>query len=363
MNRRTFLASTAAVSTLAATAARPALAAESAPAPAAKRPGKLPPGAWTIAVLPDTQYLTKMHPDEFVRQTKWVVANREERTILFVLHEGDITDRNSHPEWMAARTAMNVLRDAALPFVMVQGNHDFGDWGMSNTRRSHFSDYFIRDDCFGSVKQGFFEVGRMDNTYRTFATPWGPFLIVALEFAPRDEAVEWASKIVADFPDHHAVLLTHSYLYHDSTRYDHAAKADQQTWANRSYTLSGVSSTNDGEQLWQKLVAKHPNFLFTTNGHVLRNGTGHLVSQGAQGNEVHQFLVNYQKGVTPNRGASGGAYLRLMTFLPDKKTIQISAYSPVFDQWLEEPDHTFTVTVGPRQLAAPKPAKKAAATG
>ncbi|MES2697779.1 MAG: metallophosphoesterase [Verrucomicrobiota bacterium] len=357
MNRRTFLTSTAAVSTLAAAATQRTVGAET--APAAKRPAtKVPAGAWTIAVLPDTQYLSRVHPDEFLRQTTWVVANRVERNILFALHEGDITDRNSHPEWMAARTAMNVLRDANLPFVMVQGNHDFGDWGMSNTRRSHFSDYFIRDDCFGSVKQGFFEVGKMDNTYRTFATPWGPFLIVALEFGPRDEVVEWATKIVAEFPDHHAVLLTHSYLYYDSTRYDYAAKADKQTWSNRSYAMSGVSSMNDGEQMWQKLVSKHPNFLFTLNGHVLRNGTGYLVSKGQAGNDVHQLLVNYQKGVTPNRGASGGAYLRLMTFFPDKKTVEVSAYSPVFDQWLEEPDHKFTMEIGPRMLGAAKPATK-----
>lgn len=350
MNRRTFLASTAAVSALAA-ASRDATAQ---PARKAARPSRATPaGAWTIAVLPDTQYMTRVHPEDFLRQTKWIAAHRAERNILFVLHEGDITDRNSHPEWMAARTAMNVLRDAEVPFVIVQGNHDNGDWGTSNSRRSHFSDYFIRDDCYGSVKQGFFEVGKMDNTWRTFATPWGPFLIVALEFGPRDEVVDWAAKIVAQNPDHHAVLLTHSYLYHDSTRYDFAAKGTQQTWSNRSYAMSSATTMNDGEQLWKKLVAPHANFLFTTNGHVLRNGTGYLVSKGAHGNAVHQLLVNYQKGVEPQRSASGGgAFLRLMTFLPDKKTVQVSAYSPVLDQWLAEPDHAFTFEVGPRMLAA-----------
>jgi hypothetical protein len=51
-------------------------------------PFDAPAGTWTLAVLPDTQYYSQKYPDVFVRQTEWIVANRERHRIRFVAHEG-----------------------------------------------------------------------------------------------------------------------------------------------------------------------------------------------------------------------------------------------------------------------------------
>jgi len=78
---------------------------------------------------------------------------------------------------------------------------------------------------------------------------------------------------------------------------------------------------------------------------VLNNGTGYLVSTGEAGQHVHQILANYQTGVIPDRESGGGGFLRLMHFLPDRKTVDVRTYSPWLDQWLTESDQQFTISV------------------
>lgn len=301
-------------------------------------------GAWTVAVLPDTQMYSLAHPEVFMRQTEWLARNKQTQNILFVLHEGDIVNNNTHPEWMNARRAIDVLLHAGLPYVLAPGNHDMGDGGSANTRRSHFSDYFSRYDLRLAKASGTFEPGRIDNHWQSFDTPWGPFLVVSLEFGPRDAAVDWAATVVQAHPDHRVLLLTHAYLYSDGTRYDWAAKGDSQRWNPHSYGIAGQEGgVNDGEQLWQKLVRPHPNLVMTLNGHVLNSGTAHLCSTREGGPAVHQVLANYQQGIDNARPFGGGGFLRLMRFQPDGRTVEVLTYSPWFDESMTDPAHQFTL--------------------
>lgn len=326
------------------TSGRHSVAANELPGIALKSAPELPHDAWSIVVLPDTQKYSYSYPEVFLRQTEWIVANREARNIRFVLHEGDITDRNTHPEWMNARRAMDVLLRGQVPFVLVPGNHDIGEWGSTRNRMSLLNEYFSRGDCVGSHAWGVMEFGHLENAWHSFRTPWGPFLVVALEYAPPDEAVAWATQVVEQHQDHHAILLTHSYLYSDSSRYDWGRKGESQKWAANAYGVSRLPGTvNDGEQLWEKLVSRHRNFLLTFNGHVLNDGTGYLASTGVHGNEVHQMLANFQTGVKPDRGFGGGGFLRIVEFQPDRQTIKVFSYSPWYDRWLTEDDQQFVI--------------------
>ena len=66
-------------------------------------------GSFTIVALPDTQHYLEKWPHHFYRQTEWIVANREKRNIQFVVHLGDITNRNTPEEWKVAQKAMTTL--------------------------------------------------------------------------------------------------------------------------------------------------------------------------------------------------------------------------------------------------------------
>lgn len=304
-----------------------------------------PPGTWTLVVLPDTQNMAEEFPAAYIRQTEWIVAHRRAHDIRFVLHEGDITNHNVPEEWRNAQAAMRRLSDAGIPYSLLPGNHDLGPNGKAADRTTLLNEYFDARDYRHSAAVGYFEPGRMENSWHEVATPAGPLLVVALEFGPRDAVLAWADAAVAAHPQHWVIVVTHAHVYSDSTRYDWAKHGAEQKWNPRAYALAklGEAEVNDGEQVWNKLVARHRNIRFVLNGHVLNDGAGYLVSEGAHGQRVHQILANYQAAVEPRRPYGGGGFLRLMQFAPDGRTVQIKTYSPWLDEWLTGPEQQFSV--------------------
>ncbi|MBN2505690.1 MAG: metallophosphoesterase [Verrucomicrobia bacterium] len=301
------------------------------------------PGSWTLAVLPDTQYYTVSTPEIFEAQTRWIVNEKTNRNIVYVLHLGDIVNNNALAQWTNAQAAMRIL-DGHVPYAIVPGNHDYGVNGSAATRDTYFNDFFPSSNyVHWPTLGGAFEPARMDNTWHQFHAGGHDWLILALEFGPRNPVVAWADSVVAQHPSHKVILITHAYLYFDNTRYDWATKGSSQSWSPHAYgTANDPLGTNDGEELWQKLVRKHPGFAFTVNGHVLNDGLGRLSSWGDHTNIVHQMLVNYQV-----RALGGEGYLRLLEFLPDGNTLQVKAYSPYLDRYLTDNQNQFVLDLAP----------------
>ena len=220
----------------------------------------------------------------FFKQTEWVRDNQERLNIAFLVHEGDIVQADAPEEWTIAKKAMSVL-DGKVPYCMCLGNHDMGFEKADNkyggnigvNRTTHFNTYFPREKFaerpeFGST----FDPDRHDNSWYHFEAAGLKFLIVALEYHPRDEVLDWANRIVAEHPDHRVIALTHSYLKGDKTR------------TNNTLKLKG----NNGEQMWQKFVRKHKNMFMVLCGHF--SGEAVLTSAGDHDNQVHQILSDYQ---------------------------------------------------------------------
>lgn len=299
-------------------------------------------GSWTLVLLPDTQIYAMKHPDIFASQTRWIAENYEKRNIAFVLHEGDITNNNNPTQWGNARWAMSLL-DGVVPYALAPGNHDCGPNGSASTRDTLLSVFFpvaLYEDLptFGGV----FEKGKLDNSYHLFTAGGRDWLVLALEWGPRDEVVEWANQILEKYPRRTAMFVTHAYLYFDETRYDHTTRADQ-SWNPHGYATAKLSGgVNDGEELWQKLVSRHRNVAFVFNGHVIGDGAGRLTSTGVHGNIVHQLLANYQM-----RQQGGEGYLRLLEFLPDGNTVQVKTYSPHLDEYLTDDQQQFVLELAP----------------
>jgi hypothetical protein len=328
-------------------------------------PCDAPPGSWTLVVLPDTQNYSASFPETFNRQCDWIVAHRQTHNILFVAHEGDLTDNNSAPQWQNAHQAMRILNQAQMPYALVTGNHDIGHpHHIGATRFTLLNDYFKEADYASSKNFSLCEPGIMQSSWHEFDTPTGKFLLLALEYAPRDKVVDWAHQVMAAHPDHKVIFMTHAYLYCNSTRYDWAKYGKHQLWNPKaSPGLVADGNANDGEDLWNKLISKYPNIFITLNGHVLLNGTGYLASPSPAGQTVHQILANYQAGVEVDDGAGGieyrkglkypgprayrgGGFLRLMQFYPDGKTVAVKTYSPWYDRWLTAADQQFSLALG-----------------
>lgn len=294
-------------------------------------------GAWSIVLLPDTQIYSQNYPGMFEAQTSWIADNIRERNIKFVLHLGDITNVNSLSEWKFARKAMGNL-DGIMPYAFATGNHDYGPGGNAATRDTLLNDHFKVSQyqdwpTFGGVK----DAGKMDNTYHLFSAGGVDFIVLSLEWAVQDATVEWAQSILDQHPDRTAILLTHAYMNNNDFRYDHTDTTRPQTYNPHDYSTPGLK--NDGEQLWNKLVKKN-NFAFTFNGHVLGDGTGFRIDNNDGGKPVAQMLANYQM-----RNLGGEAYLRILEFQPDGKTVKVTSHSPVYNNFLTAADQDFSFEV------------------
>ena len=88
-------------------------------------PDAAPGSAYTVVVLPDTQYYASSWPEIFMAQTRWIADNHATRPIAFVLHTGDVVDSDTTEQWTVAAQALHAL-DGLVPYVITAGNHDYG---------------------------------------------------------------------------------------------------------------------------------------------------------------------------------------------------------------------------------------------
>jgi 3',5'-cyclic AMP phosphodiesterase CpdA len=294
-------------------------------------------GSTTLAVLPDTQYYAEKYPHLFEAQTRWIADNREKRNIAYVLHLGDITEHNIAKEWEVAKRSFRML-DGKVPYALLPGNHDYSDG-----RKTMLSQYFpVAEFKKWPTYGGVFEEGKLDNSFHLFRIGQRDWIVIALEYGPRDETLSWANAVLDRYPDRLAIIVTHAYLFRDSTRFDGKSGKKQR---GNPYGFG-----NDGEQMWQKLARRHAGVMLVLSGHVADGGLGYRSDTGDRGNIVHQMMVDYQKS---KKG--GEAFLRLLEFLPDGKTVQARSYSPALDRYKIDLQNQFRFTL---KLAAEGPRAK-----
>src|ERR1035438_8471060 len=170
---------------------------------------------FTLIALPDTQYYTHeiygATRDIFTAQTQWIVDHKDDSNIVFVLHEGDITDQNIAPEWTNARTSIGLL-NGVVPYALAVGNHD--GLGSSQSQTALFNQFFPLSQfqnlpTFGGV----FESNRMDNCYHLFSASGVDWLVLSLEFGPRDSVLAWANQVATNYPNRRIIVVTHAHVY------------------------------------------------------------------------------------------------------------------------------------------------------
>jgi hypothetical protein len=278
--------------------------------------------SFTVALLPDTQFYSLRFPETYVAQTKWIKERVKEDNVKFVIHLGDIVHNNTEEEWRNADRAMKIL-DGVVPYSVAPGNHDFATVERQLTRDSSlYNKYFPytryeKEPWFGGHKGD-----SNDNNYCFFEAAGMKFMVVSLEFAPSDEALEWAASVVKKHSDRRVIVATHCYMRPNGRDMSCA----------RDYKLDG----NSGQQIWEKLVHPNENVFLAVSGHVL--GVGLLESTNAAGGKVIEMLTDYQ-----GLSNGGDGWLRTLKFVPGEKKIYVRAYSPKLDMENTEPAHTYTL--------------------
>ncbi|MDD4515192.1 metallophosphoesterase [Massilibacteroides sp.] len=299
--------------------------------------------SWSMVLIPDPQTYVKFARNQGILNlmTAWVSENVEKLNIGFVMCTGDMVEQNdllnpngkaanqnSPQQWQAVSSAFGRL-DGVVPYIVTTGNHDFGILSAEN-RRTHFDEYFtpnknilnkkiLRD--VGLTEEG---VPTLRNATYEYITPQGKkILILVLEFAPRDAAIEWAKGIVSQdkYKDHEVILLTHSYMNSDN---EHIVKEGYK-----------VADANYGAAIWEKLVKPSTNIRMVFAGHIGApdNEQKHIAFRtdtNAAGKKVQQMVFNAQALGGGWHGNGGDGWLRILEFLPDGKTVKVKTFSPLF---------------------------------
>jgi hypothetical protein len=290
-------------------------------------------GSETLVVFPDTEGYAGRRPEVMNAMTRWTAEQIDRRKIRAVLHVGDVTNDNMAHEWKNARTAFDYL-EGKIPYVLAAGNHDYDG---TPGRLTYMNDVFKVDamkkwEGFGEV----LEEGKLENHYQFVTLHGQKWLVLSLEMGPRKAVVAWANTILEKHRTIPAIILTHAYLAYNNLRYDHRRGNERAT----PYNFYGEGA--DGEMLWNQLIRRHPNTRMVICGHLSSAYVGYRKDEADYGNVVHQMLVDYEK----LRGGGMG-FLRLLEFLPDKKTVQVRTYSPVNGATLSP------VTTGEKPMRSP----------
>lgn len=321
----------------------PALAPAAQEAQSDNAPRLSNPESGSIILLPDPQTYTKFDTNQplFDLMTAWTAANLDRLNVQAVLCTGDLVEQNEYlvpdnvngnqtstQQWRAASQAFAKL-DGKVPYMICGGNHDYG-YTRSENRLCRFPEYFPVErnpqwkGCLVSVCNNAFGVPTLENAAFEVAMPgWSKLLVIATEFAPRDEVLQWTHKLCTSekYAGHTAILLTHSYL----------------DWEGRRIQKEPylVSPANYGEAIWQKLVSVTPNLRLVVCGHWCldddhRHNVGQRTDKNQAGKTVFQMMFNAQTAGGGWHGNGGDGWLRILEFLPDGKTIQVKTYSPLF---------------------------------
>ncbi|MFT3688406.1 hypothetical protein [Paenirhodobacter sp.] len=310
-------------------------------------------GAYTIAIMPDTQDYTSNASisQTFFDMTQWLADNAASKGLNFVSHVGDITQWSAQSQFTMAKAAMDTLREAGVSFSVLPGNHDIGTNGSSDKRvtdtyNAAFSvGYMSGDPTFGGVYDQ--EPNRYDNNFHLWTAADGSeWITLNLEFGPRDDVLRWADEVLTQHAGRKAMVVTHSYNNYDSL-HDPLGVVLEDEGAAYNYGLGNdPEGAWDGTEIWREVISSHANVVMTAGGHIFGDGAQTIVSYNDYGLPVFQFLVNYQDGVAREttgagdaaQGGNGGnGAIRLVTVDPENDVIHTETYFTELDTYYTEP--------------------------
>ena len=312
-------------------------------------------GSFSMIMVPDPQSYTKFAANQplFDLQTAWIAQNIKRLNIKAALITGDMVEQNnkvisaplpndyngdqtSRQQWEAVSRGLSRL-DGRLPYIACQGNHDLG-YIAAEHRFSYMPEYIYpeKNSTFEktlvSTAANYQGVHTMENAAFEFQdAAWGKLLVISFEFAPRDEALDWARQLIESkrFAEHKVIILTHSFL---ATNGDRIVKEGYQ-----------LTPCNWPQAVWEKLVYPSKNICMVLCGHTgnppkmenvaevdYQPTTFYRVDKAADGRNVVQMMFNSQNGDGNWNGNGGDCWLRILEFKPDGKTIGVRTFSPLF---------------------------------
>ena len=262
---------------------------------------------FAFAWISDTQaYVqrTNYHQGHHMKMCQWIVDNREEWKIEYVMHTGDLVDDpDALYMWEYADQACKIFEDAGMPYGVLAGNHDI--YAMLDIRDEYYN-HFGED----RYKDQWYYGGSFENNYGHYdliSQNGQDFIILYMGYDLYETEINWMNKILAQYSDRKAILCFHDYT--------HVYESQE---GNLSYY---------GVLLRNQVVAKNPNVIAVLSGHY--SGASYQTvrfddnGDGSYDRTVYQICTDYQ-----DLSAGGLQYIKFLYFDLDNDKIYVNSYSP-----------------------------------
>lgn len=311
--------------------------------------------SWSMIMIPDIQNYVKWGRNQPILDlmTAWIEENIDTLNIRMVVCVGDLVQNNekittdydgnqsTQRQWEVASRAFDRL-NGKVPYIAATGNHDYSVDREGN-RTSRYNEFFPVDKNFLNhkylVQNARDEAGEQtlaNSAYEIKNKDGRDYLFMTIEYAPRDTIITWAKKVAAmsEYKDHRIVMITHSYL----TPKDEYGSGEMKWLYWEPYRVDNMiqkakhvklPNSNNGGQIWEKLVKPASNIEMVLSGHYA--GEGYRKSANDADKPVHQVLFDAQSMGGGGRNGNGGdGWLRILEFFPDDKTVKVRTFSPLF---------------------------------
>ena len=266
---------------------------------------------FTIAWMSDTQGYCAAHPEIFDQMVEWIVENREEQHIKYVVLTGDIVNepRNDR-QWANAEHALLPLK-GVLPFFAVAGNHDIAGVCREYGRFAALMETLgcSEWDTFGGMEE------KWRRRYDLVTIGDTDYILMGAGYTFNRYDSEWMNSLLEQYPDRTAIILVHWYL-----------------------NANGKPGDGDGTKLYKNVVSKNEQVKYVLCGH--RHRVFHLEQafdydrDGETDNSVWVLMGDY--GAV---GKSWEGFINLVTFDPAKGEIRCSSYSPLIGYGDDHPEY------------------------
>ncbi len=267
---------------------------------------------FSVAWFSDTQHIIESSAQTFSDMMRWIAGQREEKTIRFVVHTGDIVNgAASDWQWKEAAKGFDLLGD--IPFLAIAGNHDVGT---ENVDYSNFERYIA--SRYDEETRDLYQHGR--GGYGTVEVAENKYLFIGIGWGYRSSSLEWLNRIIASYGDYDVILCLHSYM-------------------NENGEL-----TDGGDTIFEQVIVPNPNVKMVLCGHrdtaAVKKTELDDTGDGVADRTVWQLLYDYQN-VDSDERAFGA--LRLLTIDPLENTIKVETYVPATAVSLQEEGEEFTL--------------------
>ncbi len=313
---------------------------------------------YSMVIIPDIQNLsTAAYEKEWLITAQWIADNVESENIVHVIGLGDSSWSATAKEYERARLGWDLFTDK-VSWNNVPGNHDY-PWDrayrFSAVYANAFGEEYLNSTASKGVYQGYFEDpynrSTVENSYYRFGVNGVRWMVLQLEFAPRQHVMDWANTLLQEYADHNVIVVTHGFLNGDATRCN-----CWQAFMEYDEDEGGYMG-NTTTAMWDKMIKNNDNVKMVLCGHN-RNAEGSIAirqDENDAGHLVPQIMINAQAldvgdHISPSyfEGKPMGM-LGILRFSADGTQAALQYYSPLHDGSYHVASNSITLSMDIQQ--------------